>query len=365
MQKFMFKFFIIFVVGISLLFFSLTFVQSTKMKKDMNQQIEALQSQSFSPYGGLNMRHAPSLPNKKEPPIYIPCVFVALLSSLFIYLLFKYLDRNFITPLFLIENRLKEIEKGNLEVKFETKSENKAVQDTFETLNSMVSGLIEKEKLQDEFIRNLAHDLRSPVIAQERAIAILKEEFSDHELLDGLMENSETYLKMINLVIEAHNNRDIIIEKSKFNLSSLVSAVFNGLKPLASLKNIELINKVSKDTLVYADYISMNRIIMNLVSNAIENIGCDKTITVSAFETNNKTQIEVLDNGSGMAENVKEKIFKKHISINKTGKKAVSGLGLSIVKELVEKNEGEIKVESELEKYTKFIIKLPKKENNV
>lgn len=363
MQKFMFKFFIIFVVGISFLFFSLTFVQSAKMKEQMRNQIETIEASNFS-YGGFEVQKPP-IPNKKEPPIYIPCVFVALLSSLFIYLLFKYLDKNFITPLFLIENKLKEIEKGNLEVKFETKSENKAIQDTFKTLNSMVLNLVEKEKLQDEFIRNLAHDLRSPVIAQERAIAILKEEFSDHELLDGLMENSETYLKMINLVIEAHNNKDIIIEKSDFNLSSLILAVFNGLKPLAALKNIKLINEVSKDIIVYADYISMNRIIMNLVSNAIENISYDKTIKISAFDTTDKIKIEVSDNGSGLDEEMKTKIFKKHISINKTGKKAVSGLGLSIVKELVEKNEGEIEVESEVEKYTKFIIKLPKKENNV
>ncbi len=355
----MIKFFILFVFGISFLFFSLIFFQEQSIKKHPpippSEFVIQGNIQPMPPSMPPNGMH----PEIEEPPIYVPCIFVVLLSSIFLFILFRYLDKNFIAPLLLIESKLKEINQGNLNVKFETKSENKAVLDTFKILNSMVLGLIEKEKLQDEFIQNLAHDLRSPVVAQERAIAILKDEFKDHELLDGLLQNSETYLKMINLIIEAHNKREITVNKIKIDFKNLVNVIFNALKPLSDTKNIQLVNNVAPEAFVYADYVSMNRIIMNLVSNSIENIGFDKTIKVSLENKTDKTIIVVEDNGQGIAKENQDRIFSKYVSNNKSGKKAISGLGLYIVKELIQKNSGQITLQSEENKYTKFIMEFP------
>lgn len=347
MQKFILKFLLLFVISISLVFFLLIFFQ-----KPPEPPIDSF-------YMNEGLVHNQDIP---KPPIYIPCFIIIALSSLFIFCLLKHINKNFIIPLNEIENNLQIIKKGSLDVLFQTKSENKKIQETFSTLNDMVLGLKQKERLKENFIQNLTHDLRSPIIAQERAIAILQEEFAGHELLDGMMKNSETYLKMINLIIEAYNDKEIEINKTDIYLQETVNNIFDALSSLAKDKNINLKHNISNSFTIWADYISINRIIMNLVSNAIENIENNKTITISAFKEKNISKIIIEDNGSGIDKSEIENIFNKYYSNKKSGKKSISGLGLYIVKELVTKQNGKIYIESEKNLYTKFIIELPNKD---
>jgi len=284
-----------------------------------------------------------------------------IISLIFIFAILKYIERNFISPLNIISNNVKKIKDGDLSVDFATKSENKEIKETFNVLNDMTQGLKQKDQLYDNFIQNIVHDLRAPVIAQERAMEILSEEFSDNPLVSGLVSNNDAFLKMVNEIIEALSKKDIKINKEKINLKKSVNSVIEAIKPVLEEKNIQVYNNVQDGFTVYADYICLNRIIANLVSNAVEHIGNDKHIKVYSDKSKDMTQIFIEDDGDGIADT--ESIFKKYSSSNKSGKKAVSGLGLSIVSELVKKNNGNIRVESELKKYTKFIIGLPNEEN--
>ena len=339
MGKFVIKFFLIFFSFISILFFSLIAFNEYNMDKMM-------------PSGNLPTEALPP-----PPPAFIPFIFIMIISFIFIFFVVRYINKNFVEPLIHIENNVKKIKEGSYDVEFKTKSENKEIRDTFLTLNEMTEGLKQREKLYDNFIQNIVHDLRAPVVAQERAMEILSEEFRDNPLVKGLTSNNDAFLKMINEIIEAFSQKDIKVEKSHFNLFKLVNSVAEALRPSIELKNIKIINKVEENLVIFADYLSFNRIIANLVSNAIENIENNKTITISAKKNNEKVTVVVEDNGSGIKD-VKG-IFKKYVSSNKSGKKAVSGLGLAIVAELVKKNDGKISLESEVDKYTKFIIELP------
>ena len=337
------------------MFFSLVFFQKQGMQPNAPQMMP---HEEF-----MFDAHQPPMPqrNQQEPPIAIPLLFILGISSIFILCFLKYIDKSFVTPLTLIQENLKEIKNGKLETKFESKSENNAINDTFNTLNDMVTGLKEKEKLQSNFIQTIAHDLRAPIVAQERAIAILQDEFNNHELLEGMMANNETYLKMINLILEAYNEKKINIEKIDINLNKIINSITQELKPMANKKNITIKNRINNDFIVYADFISINRIMMNLISNSIENIENDRTIIIKGINGNNKTRIIIEDNGTGIDEETIKHIFEKYSSSNKYKKKIVSGLGLYIVKDLVTQNGGTIHIESELNKYTKFIIELPNK----
>ena len=97
---------------------------------------------------------------------------------------------------------------------------------------------------------------------------------------------------------------------------------------------------------------------MNLVSNAIEHSNGEK-IEISAQNMGQTSKIAVKNSGHGIVKEELEKIFEKYAS---SGGKTVSGLGLGIVKSLVEKHGGKISVESEVNYYTKFEIELPNKE---
>lgn len=349
----MLKFFIIFVSMISIMFFSLIFFHKASMEKMAPDFVSQM------PPGNefINMER-----QKHTPPMNVPIVIILGLSSILVYLILNYINKNFIIPLSLIEKNVKQIKNGVLDVDFVSNSENAQIIDTFKTLNEMTSELKQKEKLQDNFIQNLIHDLRSPVIAQERAIEILQDEFEGNELIEGMAENNEAYLKMINDIIEALSQKEVKIEKIEFNFSKLADKIISALEPVSSKKNIEIKKSIQDDFTVWADYLSVNRIVLNLVSNAIENLDNDKRVIISAVKNANSTIITIEDNGKGMNSEQIERLFKKYVSGNKSSKKSVSGLGLSIVKDLVNKNNGTINVESQENLYTKFIIELPNKD---
>ena len=354
MKKFIFKYLIIFVSMISFLFFSLISMQRYGMEK------MAPAPPDMTSYSSSEM--PPPMAPDNAPPMSIPLLYIVLFSSVFVYMVLKYIDKNFVSPLISIENNVKKIKEGNLEVEFKGKSENKEVEETFAILNEMVQGLKQKEKLEDAFIQNLVHDLRTPVIAQERAMEILQDELKDNPMVEGIIQNNDAYLKIINYIIEAFSEKEINIKKQNVNLHDIVNTVIEALKLSADKKNIKIENLVPKDFNLFVDYVSINRIILNLTSNAIENIDENKIIKIKTEKHDNKTVITVEDNGQGIEEDEIQTLFTKYISKKRGGKKSVSGLGLSIVKTLVNKNSGEIKVESELGKYTKFIINIPDEE---
>ena len=317
--------------------------------------------QPMGPYH-MQAHNFPQPPmQSSEPPIFIPLLLILGLSSIFILCFLQYINKSYVTPLSIIQENLKKIKEGNLNINFEQNNQTKAISETYLTLNEMIEGLKEKEKLQNNFVQSLAHDLRAPIVAQERAISILQEEFNNHELLEGMMSSNDKYLKMINLILEAYSERQIKIDKINIELYKVTSSVIKELAPMAKSKNITIINKIPQDFNIYADFISINRIIMNLISNSIENIENGKKIEITAQKKQNKIQINIIDNGAGISAEKLKTIFDKYASGNKTGRKVVSGLGLHIVKDLVTQNGGIITVSSEENEYTKFTIEIPNK----
>ncbi|GBF23053.1 two-component system, NtrC family, nitrogen regulation sensor histidine kinase NtrY [Candidatus Gastranaerophilus sp. (ex Termes propinquus)] len=300
----------------------------------------------------------------KEPPITVPQLFVLLGALLMSGFLIFYLNRVFLKPLSEITDGLEKVKDGDLGVKFSTNSENRHIQETFETLNEMLRSMDEKEILRNNFLQSLVHDLRAPIVAQNRAIDILEDELSQHELFSGMKNNNEDYLKLINLILEAQESQapDVSINKIDIKFKDLINSVIEVLKPLADGKNITLVvETVPWNLKIWADYLSINRILINLVSNAIENIGSDKTVKIGAFDRGECVEIVVLDNGTGIKQENLDKIFNKYKSFTLTSHKSVSGLGLFIVKNLVEKQGGRVFAESSNvgETYTKFTITLP------
>ena len=365
MKLFILKFYIIFIAIISLMFFTLVSMQHEAEVKKHEESEYFAQQMEDNDFDEFSFHRLPPPQDKpEEPPLTVPLIAILGISSIFVCVVLSHINKHYVKPLVTIQDKVKQIKYGSLEVEFETKSGDKHIIDTFDTMNEMVQGLKQREKLQNNYIRNLVHDLRAPVIAQERAMEILSDEMKDNQLVEGMTKNNDAYLKMINSIIESFSHEDIEIEKMDFDFSKLADTVVDALKPMAKAKNIELRTAIQDKLTVWADYLSFNRIIMNLVSNAIENIDNNKTVTIEAKKNPKTTVITIVDNGKGMNEEEKENLFKNHLKANLSDKKSVSGMGLSIVYDLVEKNGGSIRVESEENKYTKFIIELENEEKD-
>jgi len=293
---------------------------------------------------------------------------ILLAGSVLSLLIGFYINKNFINPLLILSNASKQVQKGDLSFELDTHIKQDQIQNTFNNFNQMVKGLKEKEELRKSFITSLTHDLKTPLIAQERSLELISKEFETlglkepYELAKGIEKNNNHLLRMVNLILESYRfdseNLNLII--SNINISELIDSCYEKLKPLASEKNIQLVNMIPRDfPSINGDVTSFKRVFLNLISNSIENINHIGRVEISADSYEDIIKIYVKDNGSGIVQEDLNYLFDRYYTGKSDERKLGSGLGLYVCKKLVEIHNGEISVESEVDKFTRFIIKLP------
>jgi PAS domain S-box-containing protein len=222
---------------------------------------------------------------------------------------------------------------------------------------------------KDKLFSIIAHDLKSPFQPLLGLSDILYEEYADlsNEEITRFIKEINNILKNQYKLIE--NLLDwsrlqtgrMIYSPEKINLFDTIESNFQMFSPKSVSKNIDLINQVPQHTFVFADVYMLQSIIQNLISNAVKftkNGGC---VTVSAECRNNEVNICIVDTGIGISPVDMEKIFRidmQHTTLGTEDEKG-TGLGLIICKELIEKNGGKIRIESKIDKGTKFYLTLP------
>ena len=149
----------------------------------------------------------------------------------------------------------------------------------------------------------------------------------------------------------------------KLNLKTVVSGTIAGNEGMANKKEIQLLNSVADNEIIFADKNMIDTILRNLISNAIKFTSKNGKVIVSTEKPkdNDFIEISVSDSGVGIPENKIDNLFRidKNISSIGTDNEEGTGLGLILCKEFVEKHGGKICVESEIGKGSEFIISLP------
>lgn len=215
----------------------------------------------------------------------------------------------------------------------------------------------------------LSHDLRSPLAAIIGTAKYLKENYHKmkpqavQEMLDLLFKSSSDELDMLDYLVEWARIKYAadVFSPAKIQLTEYIQKVFETLKENASTKWINLHHNIDTNTYVFADGKMLISILQNLVSNAIRHTEKGGSVTISAITHDDEVMIQVKDNGIGMTEDIIKKLFtpqmKTLIETRKEDKGA--GIGLLLVKGFLEKNDGEIWVESIVGQGTSFYFTLP------
>jgi PAS domain S-box-containing protein len=202
----------------------------------------------------------------------------------------------------------------------------------------------------------LSHDLRSPLAGIIGTTNYLKSNFkkmsSDtvQEMLDLVYKSSKDELNMLDNLVEWARIKYAAeaFSPNKIDLIHFVENVFETLKDSAVLKSINLHHEIAENTIVFADEKMLISILQNIVSNAIKHSNEDSKIIISSKLKDNKVIVEIKDTGIGMSKEIKEKLFSPEFNTlakeRNIGKGA--GIGLLLVKGFLEKNGGEIWVES-------------------
>jgi len=238
-----------------------------------------------------------------------------------------------------------------------------------DAIKKYIRELEELNTQKESVMAILSHDLRSPLSAIIGTAKYLKENFQRmkpdavQEMLDLLYKSSTDELDMLDYLVEWARIKyaSEVFSPTKLKLTDYINKVFEALNETALINTINLHHEIEENTSVFADGKMLVSIIQNIISNAIKHTGKGGTVTVSAKAEGDKIIVRVMDTGIGMSKEIIVKLFSPQIkTLSETRKKDKgAGIGLLLVKGFLEKNGGEIWVESIEGEGSSFYFTLP------
>jgi signal transduction histidine kinase len=236
-------------------------------------------------------------------------------------------------------------------------------------VDQRTSKLVEIVSTNAKFLSIIAHDLRSPFSSIIGVLELLKmslKEFNKNEIEEyvNIVYNSanNTLILLDNLLVWAvSQNKEKNFKPIKINLCELLREEIESLKTLANQKQITLRHSVKPDLNVTADIQMVKTILRNLISNAIKYTNVNGEIIIDANEVKQYVEVAIKDNGVGISPEQQRKLFKIDAfhSTPGTHDEKGTGLGLLLCKEFVELHGGNIRIESETGKGSRFSFTLP------
>lgn len=278
-----------------------------------------------------------------------------------------------------IVNPIKKLEEGTETVargKFDEPVEIKTgdeIEDLGVAFNKMTEGLKQLQALKDEFVFIAAHELKTPVAAIKGYLSIINDGLAGpvsdkvKEFIGKVLNANSRLIRLVEDLLEVAraDAGKITIAVAPIDTSSVVNETLSELKPLSDEKNIKMVYEPAADMpKVLADSGRVREVLVNLIGNAIKYMGnysTEKNIDIYHEIKDGMLVTHIKDNGLGMSKESQAKLFQKfyRVATKDTATISGTGLGLFIVKQIIEKMNGTIGVESEEGKGSTFSFSLP------
>ena len=243
-------------------------------------------------------------------------------------------------------------------------------------LRSQKNRLIrQSEKMRAAFFTNITHEFRTPLtVIQAAAQELIDETEPDsltHHNASAILRHESRLLNLINQILDVAKMESTVVKASQWrhgDIVEFISTLCEGLKSFAAEKGIKIIY-APREKYTEMDFIPdyVQKIICNLVSNAIKFSEKNSSVYIVSRVSDSKIQIIVSDAGIGMSPIQKKNIFTPFYQASDNSVNAGSGIGLSVVKIAVEKMNGHIEVHSVIGEGSMFVVTLPvaRKETDV
>lgn len=230
-----------------------------------------------------------------------------------------------------------------------------------------------EEELRNQFFANISHELRTPINILICSFELLRSKIDDKDKLyeyykkydKTIMDNSSRMLRLVNNIIDV-SKFDAGAFKMHFVNCDIISVIENITMCTIQSPKLQNRNVVFDTNTEYlemkCDVENIERVMLNLLSNAIKFTAPDGNILVECTEEEHTLKISVKDDGIGIPDECREKIFQRFVQVDKSLHRNAegSGIGLSLVKYIVEAHNGEIYINPEYKDGCEFIIILPK-----
>ncbi|MED2186209.1 envelope stress sensor histidine kinase HitS [Bacillus wiedmannii] len=262
---------------------------------------------------------------------------------------------------------IQKIAKGDFSVKIRNEEKyDGEIGVLVKSINDMTDELNAMEKMRQEFVSNVSHEIQSPLTSIKGFARALKdnnlsEEKRKHYLT--IIETETTRLSKLSqnlLKLTLLESEEYTPERVTYRLDQQLKQTVLNSEPLWAEKEIELDLDLEKVHII-ADQESMSQVWINLIHNSIKFTPSRGTITIQLQEHEKFVEIRIRDTGIGISEEQKQHIFERFYKADSSRNRAYggSGLGLAIVKKVLDLHQGEIKVESEEGNGAEFIVCIP------
>lgn len=262
-----------------------------------------------------------------------------------------------------------EIAKGNFDIKIDIKHEHRKFDEydkIMENINKMAEELGKNEVLKTDFISNLSHEIKTPLsVIQNYSIILQNDKLTKTEKQKYLSEMVSATKRLSNLVtnilkLNKLENQKLDFEITNFNLGEEIRKIVINFERLFDTKQLSLDCDI-EDVEIYSSRELLEIVWNNLISNAIKFTPSGGNIGVYVKKQADFVMVRVSDSGIGMSSEVGKHIFDKFYQGDTSHTGDGNGLGLALVKKVIDILGGEILVESQLGKGSEFIIKLKRK----
>lgn len=299
--------------------------------------------------------------------LVVVTLFVLILSLLIAYFISKKLSK----PIEKLNDSAKEMAKGNYKVTFETGEDIAEMNELANTLNYANEELKKTDELRRDLLANVSHDLKTPLTMIQAYAEMAHDLNCDkktkrNENLEVIMEEAKRLNLLVNDILDLSKLQanTVALNKEIFSFNQLMKTILNRYHYLEETEDYHFVFESEEEYQVYADKRRIEQVIYNLINNAINYSGEDKTVIIKLQDKKDTVLVEVIDHGKGIKKEDLELIWDRYYKVDKKYQRNQygTGLGLSIVKNILISHKVKYGVTSKRGKGTTFYFELPKGE---
>ena len=290
----------------------------------------------------------------------------AVVSMLLSLILGAFMARRFSNPIARVIDTARQISKGNFEDRVHEKSNTKEISELTTTINSLAETLGKQEALRKRLTADVAHELRTPVATLQSHLEAMLDGIwkPDAKRLKSCHEETIRISKMVGGLekLARYESENLVLDRSSFDVTKLLRRIVTNFESEFKHKNIE-INLEGSEQYIYADMDKISQVFVNLISNALKYTAEGGITNIRVTGDKDNVTVIVRDTGIGINEEDLPNIFQRFYRADKSRNRLTggSGIGLAIVKILVDAHEGLINVRSQVDKGSEFIVTLPRR----
>ena len=308
-----------------------------------------------------NFRNNPAI--RSEPQVWLPFLTLGITAILVSILLTLLISRRFFQPIEHLIHALKQVTAGDFQVRLPETARDPEIEEMNINFNKMVKELTSMEMLQADFIQNVSHEIKTPLSAIEGYASLLySEELSEEgkQYMQRILESTKrlSHLTGNILMLSKLENQQIVSKKHPFSLDEQLRQAVLLLEPFWDKKKLVLDIDLP-ETRFFGSEELLYQVWTNLLSNAIKFTPEGGCILVRLEQGSQNIQVEIRDSGIGMTGEVLSHIFDKFYQGERNRNVEGNGLGLALVKKIIDLCQGTISVESQPDQGSVFTVRLP------